>query len=261
MADDVADLIRALRAAPRDLSLYKACRDYAGHFDGENDFDSYTNGELKLLMRLLPECRTAFDVGAHHGDWTDAALAINPALTIHAFEPTRDSFAKLAAKPLPASVTRVPAGLGERDERRTMYVLGSDAQLRSLYAREGLEDDFGIETPREGEIVTITTLDGYCRSAGVEAIDYLKIDTEGHDLRVLRGASGLIDAGRIRFIQFEYGQANVESRDLLKDFFRFFADRPYNLHKIHPDGFSHHPRYNVRLENFQYQNWVAVRHA
>lgn len=256
-----SDLIQQLRAAPRDLELYRACRDYAGRFDGENDFDSYTNGELKLLMRLLPDCRVVFDVGAHHGGWTEAALAINAALTIHAFEPSRDSYAVLSGKDLPPAVTRIRAGLGERDETRTLYTLGDDAQLRSLYRREGLEDDFRIETPREGETVTITTLDSYCRSTDIDAIDFLKIDTEGHDLRVLRGGTGLIDAGRIRFIQFEYGQANVESRDLLKDFFQFFTGRPYNLHKIHPDGFSHHPRYNVRLENFQYQNWLAVRQA
>jgi FkbM family methyltransferase len=184
-------------------------------------------------------------------------LALNPALEIHAFEPSRDSFAQLAAKTQPPQVRRNNVGLGAAAEQRALYTLGADSALRSLYPRAGLEE-YGIETPAVGEPVTITTLDAYCRTAGVDAIDYLKIDTEGHDLQVLRGAVGLIGRRAIRTIQFEYGSANVDSRDLLKDFFTFFSDTPYQLHKIHPEGDRHYPRYNVRLENFQYQNWLAV---
>src|SRR5690349_355377 len=106
MSIDIPAVEHFLKAAPRDRALYKACRDYAAHFDGENDLDSATNGELNVLKEWLPKCRVVVDVGAHRGDWTEAALAINPALEIHAFEPASDSFAALAAKPLPAQVRR-----------------------------------------------------------------------------------------------------------------------------------------------------------
>lgn len=259
MTIDSAAVIAFLTAAPRDLALYKACRDYAAHFDGENDLDGYTNGEYRVLATLLPECRTVFDVGANRGDWSDAALAVNPALELHAFEPGAAGYAALAARKLPASVRRNQVGLGAVAEQRELYALGPDTQLGSLYRRTGLEDDYKIETPEHGEPVTITTLDAYCAAAGVAAIDYLKIDTEGHDLQVLRGGAALFARRAVRFVQFEYGNGNIESRDLLKDFFAFFAQTGYNLHKIHAEGYSHYPRYNVRLENFQYQNWLAVR--
>jgi FkbM family methyltransferase len=248
-----------LKTAPRDLALYKACRDYASHFDGENDLDAYTNGEYRVLVTLLPDCKVAFDVGANRGEWTEGALAVNPALEIHAFEPGAGSFAALAARALPPQVRRHQLGLGAVAERRELYALGGDTKLASLYRRTGLEDDYKIETPAHGEPVTITTLDAYCAEAGVGAIDFLKIDTEGHDLQVLCGGRELIARGAVRYVQFEYGASNVESRDLLKDFFAFFAGTRYNLHKIHPEGYGHYPRYNVRLENFQYQNWLAVR--
>ncbi|MEJ0069514.1 MAG: FkbM family methyltransferase [Pseudomonadota bacterium] len=109
-----------------------------------------------------------------------------PALEVHAFEPARDNFAVLAAKRLPQVVTN-NVGLGARAEQRELYTLGTDTQLRSLYRREGLEDDYKIETPRTGEPVALITLDEYCATRGVARIDYLKIDTEGHDLQVLRG--------------------------------------------------------------------------
>jgi FkbM family methyltransferase len=257
MAIDLYAVLQFLRTAPREIVLYRACRDYAQHFDGDNNPDAATNGELRVLTALMPECRVVFDVGANRGDWSETVLAINPDLEVHAFEPAADSFAALAAKRL-ARVTPNKVGLGAVAERRELYALGDDSQLRSLYRRAGLEDDHGIATPSRGEPVDITTLDAYCAAAGIAAVDYLKIDTEGHDLQVLRGAAGMLRRRAVRFVQFEYGAANADSRDLLRDFFAFFGELRYNLHKIHPEGYSFYPRYNHRLENLQYQNWLAV---
>jgi FkbM family methyltransferase len=258
MSLDLHHVVHFIQTAPRSTVLYKACRDYASHFDGENDLDSYSNGEFRVLREWIPACRVVFDVGANRGDWTELALTINPGIEVHAFEPARDSFAALVAK-VPAQVRCNNVALGSVAEERELFTLGADSQLKSLYARTGLEDEHRIETPTSGERVTVTTLDDYCRGAGVEAIDFLKIDAEGHDLEVLRGARGLIERKAVRFIQFEYGAALVESRTFLKDFFAFFQNLGYDLHKIHAEGYSHYPRYNVRLDNFQYQNWLVVR--
>src|SRR5271170_4398754 len=161
MTDDLAELERRLRAAPRDQALYDACRDYAGRYAGENNPDAYSNGEYRVLRAVMPESRVVFDVGAHVGAWCEAVLAINPALEVHAFEPARDSFAALAAKRL-AQVKASNVGLGAAIEARELFSFGADTQLRSLYRREGLEDDYKLETPVAGERVALTTLDDYC---------------------------------------------------------------------------------------------------
>jgi len=257
MTTDISELERQLGTAPRDQALYDACRHYAARFAGENDPDAYSNGEYRVLRTVMPESRVVFDVGAHVGDWCEAALAINPALEIHAFEPARDSFAALTAKLLP-QVKASNLGLGAAGEERELFSFGPHTQLRSLYRREGLEDDYKIGAPVVSERVLLTTLDDYCAARGIDRIDYLKIDAEGHDLQVLRGARSLLDRRAVRIIQFEYGQANIESRDLLKDFFAFFRDYEFNLHKIHAEGYTIHLRYNARLDNFQHQNWLAV---
>jgi FkbM family methyltransferase len=260
MTTDLQAVLQFLHGAPREIALYRVCHTYACHFDGENNLDSYTNGEYRVLLSLIPDCRIVFDVGANRGDWSETVTTINPTLEVHAFEPSRTTFAELSAKRL-ARVTLNNVGLGAVAEQRELYAFGADSELCSLYPRAGLEDDYGIETPTSGEPVTISTVDAYCATAGIDAIDFLKIDTEGHDLQVLRGAAGMIGRKAVRYIQFEYGAANIDSRDLLKDFFTFFDGTGYSLHKIHPDGYSHYPRYNHRVENFQYQNWLAVRPA
>jgi hypothetical protein len=63
----------------------------------------------------------------------------------------------------------------------------------------------------------------------------------------------------VRIVQFEYGGCNIDSRVLLKDLFAFFSDYRYLLFKIMPTCVEKHEVYSQRLENFQYQNWIAVR--
>ena len=46
-------------------------------------------------------------------------------------------------------------------------------------------------------------LDDYCKEYGIEFIDFLKIDTEGSELPILRG--GTLILPKIKYIQFEYG--------------------------------------------------------
>src|SRR5271155_2206199 len=133
MTDDIFELERRLHAAPRDQALlYAPCRDYAGRFAGENDPDPSSNGEYRVLRTVMPESRVVFDVGAHVGRWCEAVLALNPALEVHAFEPARDSFAALAAKPL-KQVKANNLGLGAVAETRELFSFGADTQLRSLY--------------------------------------------------------------------------------------------------------------------------------
>jgi hypothetical protein len=55
----------------------------------------------------------------------------------------------------------------------------------------------------DAERVHIVSLDSYCERQRIDRIDFLKIDTEGHDLEVLRGAEKWLSAGRIACIQCE----------------------------------------------------------
>lgn len=60
--------------------------------------------------------------------------------------------------------------------------------------------------PARGENVIkveTVTLDSFCEEHSVNHIDLLKTDTEGADLLVLRGASGLLQSGRIDVIMAE----------------------------------------------------------
>lgn len=49
------------------------------------------------------------------------------------------------------------------------------------------------------------SLDDFCRQQGIDRIDFLKIDTEGFDLEVIRGADVLFQQNRIGVVVAELG--------------------------------------------------------
>lgn len=247
---------RLLDKIPTSTLLYRFCRRIVNHYNSENNNNIHTNGELRLMRAVLPQCTTVFDVGANIGDWTALALEINPQLKIHCFELSSVTFQRLQARGGGTICNNF--GLSSAPGEMTLWVFADGAGINSLYKRQGLEDGYGLAEQQRKETVRLDTLDAYCQRAGVQMIDLMKVDVEGHELEVFKGAAGMLAKAKIKRIQFEFGGCNIDSRVLLKDLFDFFSPYHYALSKIYPQELRHIPRYDQRLENFQYQNWVAV---
>jgi FkbM family methyltransferase len=228
-------------------------------YNGENNDNMRTNGEWHFLRHILKECHTVFDVGANTGEWASLALSINPNINLHCFEPSSATYTRLLEKIFPSNVVCNCFGLGAIQEERPLYIFEAEAGINSLYRRQGLEDGWGLSSPSHIEMVRLDTLDRYCQERGINKIDLLKVDVEGHELEVFKGASSMLAESRITTVQFEYGGCNIDARVLLKDLFDYFQMFEYVLYKIYPDTLRRIQRYDQRLENFQYQNWVAMR--
>lgn len=247
-----------LRSLPFSSHLYNFCKGYIEKHDGDCNGDMMTNGEYRLLGQFLPGSSVIFDIGAHVGEWTNHALAINPHLQIHCFEPGKDNFEKLTANVKSAQVVCNFFGLSSSRGERSFFIYRDAPGLNSLYQRRGLEDGWGLATTHEIETVQLDTLENYCRDRNIQKIDFMKVDVEGHELEVFKGGVSLFREGRVRAIQFEYGGCNIDSRVLLKDIFEFFQGMHYQFYKILPVSLRMVERYDQRLENFKYQNWLIV---
>lgn len=71
----------------------------------------------------------------------------------------------------------------------------------------------------------LSTLDEYCEENGIDSIEFLKIDTEGYDYRVLVGAERMLE--RTKYIQFEYWDGVQKFHDALcEDFDMFLMMEP-----------------------------------
>src|SRR6185503_3798072 len=75
--------------------LYRFCRRYVERYNGDNNGDMRTNGELGLLQKVLPGAQTVFDVGANVGSWVGVALTINGVARYHCFEPSATTWRAL----------------------------------------------------------------------------------------------------------------------------------------------------------------------
>jgi FkbM family methyltransferase len=256
---------RTIGLLPRSESLLSACELYCQRFQVpgyENNVDIHTNGELWLLEEVAPDIRIAFDVGANVGDWTALLLSRARQLTrVYAFEPSRPAFARLLARSFPPSVSQHRMGLSSKPGKALLYVLGEAAPGNSLYQRHGLENGWGIHPSEATEEVTLETIDGFCEQHDIQRIDFVKIDAEGHELDILEGASQSLQKGLIQILQFEYGGTYIDSRRLLKDAFQIVAGLDYTVFLIAPDRLIAYPRYDQRLENFQYKNFVIFHHT
>lgn len=206
------------------------------------------------MYKTLANARVVFDVGANKGEWVQTALKINPNLHIAAFEPVHKTFTLLSKNKFPKNVHLENCGLGSKKGLMTIHVNPESLVLSSLYNRSALQDSAQAKAER----IKINTLDAYCASQGITAIDYLKVDVEGAELDVLKGAKNMLSKGGIKHIQFEYGATFIEPRILLKDIFALLTENKYSIYKILPDRLQP-VTYSYSLENFQYANYFAQR--
>lgn len=227
------------------------------------------DGELDLQSRVHAANRDsagfiAFDIGANQGDWTFALIESfifregnADRLEVHAFEPvpaTRERLTERMCAAASANVHINPVALSDRTGTFDMAVMSETGGTNSLvYDKEMARLALGFVS------VPLTTLDLYCAEASVDHIHIVKCDTEGNDLAVMRGAAGLLAAGRIDVFQFEYNQRWINARAFLKDVFELVETLPYRVGRVMPESIELFDAWHPELERFYQSNYVLVR--
>jgi len=224
-----------------------------------------TSGERHVIrwvaddfLRDRPRA-VVFDVGANVGDYTDWLLAaMGERAEIWALEPSPSAFEVLQSRLDGRAEVRLRnVGLSDTERGALLHSPGPAAKLASLHDQTPrlARHQMSVELR---ETVQLTTLDRFCASERIGHIDFLKIDAEGHETRVLDGARQMIDAGAVDVIQFEIGAANLVSRSFLRDLFDRLEHR-YVINRILRDGFRHVPNYRESHEVFKRAtNYLAI---
>lgn len=141
-----------------------------------------------------PQC---FDVGANVGQTVAELRRAFSGATIHAFEPfSMPRKALIEATQSDRRVTVVPLAMGS-----AMATITAQPNPESLMSSlvGATQDPAGLPA----EAIHIDTIDRYCAAQDIESIDILKTDTEGYDLEVLRGATGMLARQRVVFVYTE----------------------------------------------------------
>lgn len=240
---------------PRNKILHDLAIMYINKYHNSGNIDMKTNGEYRWLAQCLQSKLSpiVFDVGANVGKWSQAVLDIHPNAIIHAFEPSPTSYPLLAQHPFPANVHINHLGLGDKQGELTFYEYGDAHSHNSLYPRH--DKPYVNQTT-----IQVDTLEHYCAKNQIEHIDFLKIDTEGHDYYVLQGGKSLLEQEKIDVIQFEYGNNYLDARLFLKDMFDLIDDMNYSIYRIMPKHLHFIPKYHEIHERFTYTNYTIVNH-
>jgi FkbM family methyltransferase len=150
------------------------------------DICSYIN-----LRALLAECDLVIDAGANRGDTYDYFRRFGYRGPFVCFEPSPGPFAKLLKKRT-VSCTKLNICLSDRPGPMTFYMRGGDGCGDGLHRSATASKTIQIQSAR---------LDSFAANYQNFKRIFLKIDTEGHDLVVMRGASDIL--GQIRYVMME----------------------------------------------------------
>lgn len=221
-----------------------------------------TNGEYWLLESLISvsnlsgDTKILMDIGANQGNWTAHARTVLDRLSkrglLHAFEPTQSTYTFLSNRfKSDDCVKPNKIALSEHTGVAKFFVVGELAGTNSLHSAQGAVAE-KVQTQR---------LDDYLTASGLEKILFVKSDTEGHDMSVLRGAEESLRTGLIEVWQFEYNHRWVANHSMLKDVFDFIDDKPYSLGKLYGNGIEIYEEWHPELERFFEANYVLVRNG
>jgi len=210
-------------------------------------------GEVWLRERIAPSAMFIVDVGANVGEWLDGMRALKgPELfSALAFEPSASAAARLRAR-----------FAGDERVRITEAAVGDESGTLSFFEEDdagkgsSLVPDF-MRSAGTTRSVSVTTLDAAVTSAGWERIDFLKIDAEGYDLRVLRGAASLLAHRQIAVLQFEYNRPWQLAGETLRGAYLLLESHGYEVYLLKRDGL-YRLNYLLYEEYFEYSNFVAV---
>lgn len=150
--------------------------------------------------------KVIFDVGANIGQSAKEFTDGFPEARILSFEPIPAAYTELVrATTTTPKVETFQIALGSQVGTLTMTSHGASTGNRVIASAAGKSD---VDT------VPATTGDRFCEERRIPQIDFLKIDTEGHDLEVVRGFEGMMRRRQITLVQVECGFSPENNRHI-----------------------------------------------
>lgn len=153
-----------------------------------------------IFIGLIKKVNTFFDVGANIGYYSILGCHVNPKLKVHAFEPSNGVMIymceNLKINNLLEKVTVEPIALSDVGGTIEFHEM-KNLKFPSIYNLSG-EHNIGTKKGRISNKIKTksTTLDDYLRSKKVDNLELIKLDTEGAEYQILKGASETLEKYR-----------------------------------------------------------------
>lgn len=240
------------------LLLYKLSMTGIGIHNYENDYVSGEKAFIKYMKaHNLFKDGVILDVGANVGNYAIMLRENNITLPIFAFEPHPVAFKKLEKAASAHHFIPVKRGAGDTSATAVIYdYAGNGGSEHASMYKEVISD---IRNSKVEEVsIDLVSLDQFVTENKISKIALLKIDTEGHELNVLKGAKDTIAKGLVNVIQIEFNEMNVISRTFFRDIIDILPG--YDFYRLLPDDLLPLGAYKILdFEIFAFQNIVAIK--
>lgn len=172
---------------------------------------AHDRGQFAAMKRLVRPGDVVFDIGAHIGELSvPLARVCGPHGKVIAFEPVPESCARFRKNLALNGCTNVElqaVAVGQRAGTVTMNVFPRAYSVWNSMGRPVYAGADGVPVATSAPIeVAATTLDEFCAAHGIAAIPFLKVDVEGYESDVFRGAARMLGERKIDCICFEISQ-------------------------------------------------------
>jgi len=214
--------------------------------------DNFEEGEQRFLLKFLKDGMCFFDIGAHQGLYTLlASKRVSASGRVFAFEPSPRELRRLKMNLFLnrcRNVHVVPYALGSNQGKARLFVcLGQETGCNSLRPPIVSEPIREVEVP-------ITTLDRFFEDNGINKVDFIKLDVEGAELEVLKGAIRVLSYFR-PLILSELADMRTEPWGYRSaEIYDFLVTKRYQWFSITPEGRLQHCS---KKEDF-HENLLAV---
>ena len=187
--------------------------------------------ETAMVCKLISPGDVVVDIGAHIGYFTVLfSNLVEERGKVYGFEPEKDNYSLLESNILTnklENVTIENLALSDKSGEALLYLSNGNKGDHRLTPVKG----------REEQKVNQITFDQYLQ--GSQRIDFIKSDTQGHELKVLQGMTQIIHANKEHLcclLEFAPGLLNSQDPDGVKHFVDFFDSYETKIYWINDKG-------------------------
>ncbi len=219
-------------------------------------FFSFEEAEIAFLKKFLSKGNIFFDIGANIGLFSlYAANIVGDEGKVHGFEPTPTTFSRLKENVDLNSYTNVISkniGLSNLNQTLQFHISTNGYDAWNSFAN--LNELVNSETI---QIPTIT-LDQYIVDNQIKHIDLMKIDVEGWELNVLKGATKLLTSSDAPTLLVEFTETNAFAAGYycgeLFDYVQSFGYKWYSY-----DVKTNSLQPQIKKLHYPYENLIAIK--
>ena len=193
----------------------------------------------KKIFKILKDLnmKVVIDVGAHKGEFLSYLLKLDNIEKIYAFEPQKKIFNELLNKfSNNKKIVLNNCAISNENGNKTIKInkLTSTSTFSEisenslwfklkniiLFSQNSIDDSYQVSTQK---------LDNYIKEKNIQRIDLLKIDTEGHEINVLKGLENTLRMQTIKYILIEINLTKMYKNYNVSEIENFLKEKNYNL--------------------------------